>query len=118
MRLFAVLLICMPGLAAAQSQFTDEDAALLQQGLVTTADEFILPAYTAQSEATAELVSALDSYCDGTGEITAVHEGFAETFLAWQRASIIQIGPIVEAEGPMRVQLWPDPKGFARRAGG
>ncbi|MEL6679269.1 MAG: imelysin family protein, partial [Pseudomonadota bacterium] len=62
------------------------------------------------------MTGATRDYCAGTGALEAAREGFAETFLAWQRISVIQFGPIMEAEGSMRVQIWPDPKGFSRRA--
>ena len=119
MRLLALCLACLwPVLAEAQAQsrFDAEEAALLQSGLVTTAEEFILPAYAAQSEAAAALVDALEDYCGGETDLAAVEARFAELFLAWQRSSIVQMGPVMQAEGPMRVQLWPDPKGFSDRA--
>jgi predicted lipoprotein len=112
-----VLALCLlPLAAAAQSRLDPEAAALLQEGLVVTADAFTLPAYEAQAEATAALSAALDAYCAGEGGIAPVQDAFAAAFLAWQRASLIAVGPVAEAEGPMRVQLWPDPKDFARRA--
>ncbi|TCP39880.1 imelysin family protein [Rhodovulum marinum] len=101
---------------AAESRFDTEDAALLQQGLITTADAFILPGYRDYAEAATEMTEALDAYCSGTGPIAPVHAAFEDSFLAWQRISIIQVGPAMAEDGPMRVQLWPDPKGFARRA--
>lgn len=117
MRGLAICLLALsPVLADAQSRFAPDDADLLQQGLTATADDFILPAYTANAEAAGALDAAMRRYCAGDGDIEAARAAFARTFLAWQRASIIQIGPIMDAEGPMRVQLWPDPKGFARRA--
>jgi predicted lipoprotein len=116
MRVLAVLLLCWPVLATAQSRFTADEAAVLQQGLTTTADDFILPAYDAQAQAAAGLVAALDGFCGASGDIATVKSTFAETFLAWQRSSIVMMGPIMAAEGPMRVQLWPDPKGFSGRA--
>ncbi|MGF1446713.1 MAG: imelysin family protein [Pikeienuella sp.] len=110
------LLLGLPALAPADTRFSPEEAGILQSGLIATADEFILPGYQAQAEAAAALTSALESYCANTAEIGPVHEAFAGTFLAWQRVSVIGTGPIMAAEGPMRVQLWPDPKGFAQRA--
>ena len=92
------------------------EAQLLQNGLIVTADEFILPAYEAQAQAMADLTDGLSTYCVGDGLLAVVHEAFSSSFLAWQRASVIQIGPVAEAEGIMRVQLWPDPKGFSSRA--
>lgn len=115
-RLFAICLLVWPVTLSAQSRFTPDDAALLQAGLITTADEFILPAYEAQAEATARLEDALAAYCAEDGPIDPVKAAFADTFLAWQRSSIVAIGPIADAEGPLRVQLWPDPKGFSGRA--
>ncbi|MEL7300812.1 MAG: imelysin family protein [Pseudomonadota bacterium] len=113
---FFILLTCLPGAAAAETRLAPQDAALLQEALVTTADTFILPAYEAQSEAADELVTALGAYCASEAPLDPVHTSFADLFLAWQRSSIVGLGPIAEAEGPMRVQLWPDPKGFSARA--
>jgi len=79
-------------------------------------NEFILPAYAEQSDAAAALVGALKAYCADAGDRATVEARFADLFLAWQRSSIVQMGPIMQAEGPMRVQLWPDPKGFSGRA--
>ncbi len=110
------LVLLWPTTAAAQSRFAPPDAALLQAGLTETADGFILPAYAAQADATADLAAALSAYCAGSGDLAAAQSGFADAFLAWQRASLIAVGPILDDEGPMRVQLWPDPKGFAGRA--
>lgn len=116
MRLAALLLCLAPVAGSAESVFTAEEAAVLQQGLIVTADEFILPSYQAQASAGTALTQALTSHCSGEVEAVTVKARFADLFLAWQRSSLVQIGPIMEAEGPMRVQLWPDPKGFSRRA--
>ncbi len=119
MRWLVLCVACLwPTLAPAQatSRFGAEEAALLQSGLVTTAEAFILPAYTEQAEAAAALVGTLEAYCGAGGELPAVEARFAALFLAWQRSSIVQMGPVMQAEGPMRVQLWPDPKGFSDRA--
>lgn len=119
MRLLLLCLACLwPALVSgqAQSRLDAEEAALLQSGLMTTAEDFILPAYAAQSEAAEALVETLEDYCGAEGDLAAIEAQFAELFLAWQRSSIVQMGPIMQAEGPMRVQLWPDPKGFSDRA--
>ena len=118
--------------ASAESRLTEENATLLQEGLVTTAEAFVRPAYAAQSAAADALVGALDVHCaapgaapgagpdaaptDVPGDPSAIEARFAELFLAWQRSALIRIGPIMDDEGPMRVQLWPDPKGFSERA--
>lgn len=115
-RPIALCLALLPASAAAQSAFDGEVAAALQTGLTATADGFILPAYAALEAGTSALETALDSYCAGEGALAPARDDFAAAFLAWQRASVIQVGPIMEAEGPKRVQLWPDPKGFAARA--
>lgn len=107
-------LVATPSMAV--SPLTEADAALLQQGLVTTADEFILPAYVAQQEAATELSMRLEAFCATGADLAAAQTAFADMFLAWQRASVVGFGPIMDAEGPMRVQLWPDPKGFSARA--
>ncbi|SFQ57906.1 Predicted lipoprotein [Roseivivax halotolerans] len=116
MRLLTLTLCLVPTLGVAQSRFTPEEARILQKGLTVTAEEFILPAYRAQEEAAARLTSALGAYCGGDGALDEVRDGYADLFLAWQRAGLVKLGPVTEAEGPMRVQLWPDPKGFSRRA--
>lgn len=116
MRLLAAALCLAPALAAADSAFTPDQAARLQAGLSATADAFIHPAYAAQAAAAARMETALSAYCDGAGALAAARAGFAETFLAWRRASIVPMGPVEAGDGPFRVQLWPDPKGFSRRA--
>jgi len=110
------ILMLLPTFAVAQSQFSPEDAAVLQDGLVVSADAFILPAYRAYSDASSELAKAIDHQCTDGERMVAVKATFERSFLAWQRASIIQVGPVSAAEGTMRVQLWPDPKGFSQRA--
>ncbi len=101
---------------AAETQFAPEDAQILQDGLIETADTFIRPAYAAWADATADMTSTLAAHCGGAAAEAEVGAAYAGAFLAWQRASVVQLGPIMEAEGPMRVQLWPDPKGFSGRA--
>ena len=117
MRLLAALLLAtLPVMAAAESALTADARRTLQSGLIVTADTFILPAYSDQSAAADDLHAALVAYCSGQGSLEATRDGFAALFLAWQRASLINIGPIAANEGPMRVQIWPDPKGFSQRA--
>ncbi|MEL6913193.1 MAG: imelysin family protein [Pseudomonadota bacterium] len=114
-----VLAVCLAGLAvpaAAFSPLTEEEAGILQIGLRNTADQFVLPAYEAQAAAADELHAALTDHCAGAAPRTPAEESFVALFLAWQRASIVGLGPVMDAEGPMRVQLWPDPKGFSARA--
>ncbi len=112
----ALLLILLPSLSFAMTRFSPEDAAKLQTALIVTADEFIQPGYQAFADTTDRMARALTAYCQGDGDIAAVHDGFLGTFLAWQRISVIGFGPVEEKDGSLRVQLWPDPKGFARRA--
>jgi len=115
-RVAALCLALLPAAGTAESRFTPEQAALLQAGLVTTADGFVLPSYEALRDDAGTLTSTLERYCSGEADIAGAHAAFADVFLSWQRASVIQVGPVMDAEGPMRVQLWPDPKGFSRRA--
>ncbi len=116
MRALILSLVLLAAPVQAATQLDAEAAATIQSGLTATADGFILPAYAAQAEAAAQTVTALSAYCAGGAPLEAAQAGFADTFLAWQRSSIVSLGPIAEAEGPMRVQLWPDPKGFSERA--
>lgn len=115
-----VLVVCVlvvwPTLAAAFSPLTEEQSGALQKGLIVTANGFVLPAYENHAAAAEELAQAISQYCDGEGNIDRAKAAFRETLLAWQRASVVQFGPVAEAEGPMRIQLWPDPKGFSKRA--
>mgnify|MGYP001800315306 CR=1 FL=1 len=114
MRALMALVFCaLPIVAGAQAP---DMRQALQEGLIETADVFILPAYQDQSAAADGLEQALVAYCAGAGDVDGAQDKFADLFLAWQRASLIATGPITEAEGPMRVQLWPDPKGFSQRA--
>ncbi|MEM7694163.1 MAG: imelysin family protein [Pseudomonadota bacterium] len=117
MRALVILaLLALPTLAAANSPLSDAQRDTLQAGLIATADAFIRPAYEAQADAAAELADALSAHCAGNAPIGRAKDAFVDTFLAWQRASLIHLGPITDAEGPMRVQLWPDTKGFSARA--
>ncbi|MGR3484959.1 MAG: imelysin family protein [Paracoccaceae bacterium] len=110
------LLLSLAFPAAAQTALSDQDARTLQAGLSATLDGFALPAYEDQAFAAQGLSEALEAHCAGPADLPAVRDAYAETFLAWQRASLIQMGPVRDAEGPARVQLWPDAKDFARRA--
>lgn len=101
---------------ASQSRLIPHAATALQDGLIVTAEGFIRPGYDTLAAETDRLHDALTAYCAGGSSFGPVRGGFEGSFLAWQRISVIQIGPIMEAEGPMRFQLWPDPKGFSRRA--
>lgn len=105
-----------PGSAFAVSPLGTAQAEMLQEGLIETADAFILPTYTAQAEAAGALVTHARAHCDGDGGAERAQQAFVATLLAWQRASLIDVGPVKAAEGAMRIQFWPDPKGFARRA--
>ncbi|MEL6217245.1 MAG: hypothetical protein AAFR79_02080, partial [Pseudomonadota bacterium] len=72
-------LVPEPALAEAQSRFDAEIAAILQDGLIVTADAFILPGYVALSDASTRMEMATEAYCSGSGSIEAAQEGFAET---------------------------------------
>lgn len=112
----ALALSLLPVHAAAQSRLSDTEAEILQGGLSVTADAFIQPAYDRFAAAADTLAATFGAFCDGTADRAGLHDAFADSFLAWQRASIVGLGPVMEAEGPMRFQLWPDPKGFSARA--
>ena len=111
-----LLLVFPSSLSHAASPFSSAQAELLQDGLSRTADDFILPSYRGYSEAVTDLTKSIKSYCTGTGDLKPVHSAFEKSYLAWQKASIIQVGPVMDADGLLRFQLWPDPKGFSRRA--
>lgn len=102
--------------ASAFTALGEKEAAILQAALTTSADGFVLPAYEAQSAAATELTTSLGAYCADGAAIEPAQDAFVDLFLAWQRASIVGLGPIMEAEGPLRVQLWPDSKGHSQRA--
>ncbi|MDV7141469.1 imelysin family protein [Tropicimonas sp. TH_r6] len=110
------LTACLATPLMAQSQLPARTAAILQDGLIVTADAFILPSYERWAEATDGLALSLERYCEGNDGIGAAETAFRESFLAWQQASLIQTGPAMDLEAPLRVQLWPDAKGFSRRA--
>ena len=110
------LLAVLPLAVQAQSRLAPEAAGTLQDGLTRTADLFVLPAYEALAWAAEDMERALADHCAGTAGIGPARDAYADTFLAWQRASLIGVGPVMEAEGPMRVQLWPDAKDYAARA--
>ncbi|MEM1373011.1 MAG: imelysin family protein [Pseudomonadota bacterium] len=113
------LSLCLSFATSSANGFTvlgEEEAALLQTALTTSADAFVLPAYEAQQAAAADLNASLGAYCVGEGAIEPAQEAFVDLFVAWQRASIVGLGPIMDEEGPLRVQLWPDSKGHSQRA--
>ncbi|MEL6550302.1 MAG: imelysin family protein [Pseudomonadota bacterium] len=114
--LLCAVALAFPTSALAVSPLTEDEARRLQEGLSVTADEFILPAFASYAAAMGTLDATLSDYCAAEGPIAAAQDAYVDAFLAWQRASIIQVGPVGEAEGPLRVQLWPDPKGFSARA--
>ncbi|MEL6679911.1 MAG: hypothetical protein AAFQ51_14480, partial [Pseudomonadota bacterium] len=79
----ACAVIALP--ATAQPTLDAESAAILQEGLTVTAEEFIVPGYAEFAAAAERMTGATRDYCAGTGALEAAREGFAETFLAWQR---------------------------------
>ena len=78
MRLLAALVLLLPSLGHAESRFDEADAQILQNGLIVTADEFILPAYQAQAAAMAGLTEGLTSYCAGEGCTGHGPRGFSQ----------------------------------------
>ncbi|MEL6784481.1 MAG: imelysin family protein, partial [Pseudomonadota bacterium] len=115
----AVAFICAGvafGPAKAQARFDSAKAKLFQDALITTANEFIVPGYQAWAVAAAAMKRDLQASCSGGLTIDDAQTRFEETFLAWQRISIIQYGPIADGKGLWRAQIWPDPKGFSKRA--
>ena len=99
--------------ASADAISTDQATALI----TALTDELVVPAYTQLAEESSNLSVALDSYCaaPSTAGRSKVETQFHATMDAWQRAQIIQFGPIYENKGPARFQFWPDKRGTGQR---
>ncbi|WOF74591.1 imelysin family protein [Parvibaculaceae bacterium PLY_AMNH_Bact1] len=99
--------------ASADAISTDQATALI----AALTDQLVVPAYTELAEESSQLVEVLDSYCaaPNTGDRSKVETQFHSTMDAWQRAQIIQFGPIYENKGPARIQFWPDKRGTGQR---
>ncbi|MEP2641051.1 imelysin family protein [Roseobacter sp.] len=83
----------------------------LSAGVATVVDEHILPAHSAFSARTADLVTATQT-CD----TPAMRVGYHAAFDAWMGLSHIQFGPI-ETEGlTLAITFWPDPKNQTEKA--
>jgi len=99
--------------ASADAISTEQATALI----TALTDELVVPAYTQLAEDSSNLSEALKSYCaapDTDGRLKVETE-FHATMDAWQRAQIIQFGPIYEGKGPARFQFWPDKRGTGQR---
>jgi predicted lipoprotein len=99
--------------ASADAISTEQATALI----TALTDELVVPAYTQLAEDSSNLSEALKSYCaapDTDGRLK-VETQFHATMDAWQRAQIIQFGPIYEGKGPARFQFWPDKRGTGQR---
>ncbi|MCE7999926.1 MAG: imelysin family protein [Rhodobiaceae bacterium] len=99
--------------ASADAISTEQTTAL------TTAltDKIVVPAYVQFSEQSSDLSQTLDAYCAAPSSEgrAKVETGFHRLMDAWQRAQIIQFGPIYENKGPARFQFWPDKRGTGQR---
>ncbi len=99
--------------ASADAINTEQTTALL----TALTDRFVIPTYQQLATESRELAGALDSYCtapSGEGR-KQVDTRFHATMDAWQRAQIVQFGPIYENRGPARFQFWPDKRGTGQR---
>lgn len=87
-----------------------------RRGMLTDlADQVILPTYRDFATETGELTGAVDTWCAalGTGGADAALEdarqAWREAMTVWQRAEMMQIGPLVMSDGAMRDRIysWP-----------
>ena len=99
--------------ASADAISSDQATALI----TALTDKLVVPAYTQLAEDSSNLSDALNSYCaaPSTNGRLMVETQFHATMDAWQRAQIIQFGPIYENKGPARFQFWPDKRGTGQR---
>lgn len=99
--------------ASADAISSDQATALI----TALTDKLVVPAYTRLAEESGNLSDALNSYCaaQSANSRLNVESQFHATMDAWQRAQIIQFGPIYENKGPARFQFWPDKRGTGQR---
>ncbi len=85
--------------------------------LVALTDQLVIPSYEQLSVESEQMTAALEAYCasPNTEERINVETHFHDLMDAWQRAQIIQFGPIYEGKGPARFQFWPDKRGTGQR---
>lgn len=99
--------------ASADAIKTEQTTALI----TALTDKVVLTAYTHLAEESSKLPPVLNEYCtspnaDGRAQ---VETRFHSLMDAWQRAQVIQFGPIYEGKGPARFQFWPDKRGTGQR---
>ena len=99
--------------ASADAINTEQTTALI----TALTDKIVVPAYVQFSEQSRDLSQTLDAYCaaPSTDGRAKVETSFHNVMDAWQRAQIVQFGPIYEGKGPARFQLWPDKRGTGQR---
>lgn len=99
--------------ASADAIDTEQTTALI----TALTDKVVLTAYTRLAEESSKLPLVLEEYCTSpNADVRAqVETRFHSLMDAWQRAQIIQFGPIYEGKGPARFQFWPDKRGTGQR---
>ena len=82
------------------------------------ADGHLLPAYRKLMQTAARLDASAANYCDSPsdGAMQQLRADHALTFLAWQGAQHLRLGPIRYLAREHRFAMWPDKRGTVGRA--
>ena len=123
MRLFRSLaslaaLFILTGLAQTGLAQTSPSDAEIQAALNRTLELYLEPKAQAFAEAARDFADRIaEVHCDSEQPADAsLEQDFAQLIRAYVPVSIWQAGPMNQQEGPLRFQLWPDSRGFAKRA--
>ena len=123
MRLFRSLaslaaLFILTGLSQTGLAQTSPSDAEIQAALNRTLELYLEPKAQAFAEAARDFADRIaEVHCDSEQPADAsLEQDFAQLIRAYVPVSIWQAGPMNQQEGPLRFQLWPDSRGFAKRA--
>jgi predicted lipoprotein len=123
MRLFRSLaslaaLLILSGLAQTSLAQNSPSDAEIQAALNRTLELYLEPKAQAFAEAARDFADRIaEVHCGSEQPADAsLEQDFAQLIRAYVPVSIWQAGPMNQQEGPLRFQLWPDGRGFAKRA--
>ena len=123
MRLFRSLaslaaLFILSGLSQTGLAQNSPSDAEIQAALNRTLELYLEPKAQAFAEAARDFADRIaEAHCGSEQPADAsLEQDFAQLIRAYVPVSIWQAGPMNQQEGPLRFQLWPDGRGFAKRA--
>ena len=123
MRLFRSLaslaaLFILSGLSQTGLAQNSPSDAEIQAALNRTLELYLEPKAQAFAEAARDFADRIaEAHCGSEQPADAsLEQDFAQLIRAYVPVSIWQAGPMKQQEGPLRFQLWPDGRGFAKRA--